>query len=160
MESLGPINRCIHDHTTTYRGEEPPENPRLGDLLPCTVAPPVASRSSSFTTDVVSTVVNAWIMDAWNCTYLLKVPATHPDECRKEQEAVGIHTKNRVGLKIRASQPSLRTSSQQRLLIHSANTPALRKWGLLEVVSGPLVSLAEADKSEITKYGIDQLVTV
>ena len=42
-------------------------------------------------------------------TYLLKVPVTHPDECRKEQEAVGIHTKNRVGLKIRASQPSLRT---------------------------------------------------
>ena len=27
-------------------------------------------------------------------TYLLEVPVTHPDECRTEQEASGIHTKN------------------------------------------------------------------
>ena len=51
-------------------------------------------------------------------------------------------------------------SSQQRPLVLSANTPALKKWGLREVVCGPLVCLAKADKSGIAKYGIDQPVTV
>ena len=35
-------------------------------------------------------------------TYQLKVPVMYPDECRKEQEACGIHTKNRAGPGIRA----------------------------------------------------------
>jgi hypothetical protein len=37
------------------------------------------------------------------CAYVLKVSVTHPDECRKEQEASGIHTKKRAGLEIAPS---------------------------------------------------------
>jgi hypothetical protein len=47
--------------------------------------------------------------------YVLKVSVTHPDECRKEQEASGIHTKKRGGLEIGPSL-SFALSSQKRSL--------------------------------------------
>ena len=73
----------------------------------------------------------------------IKVPVTHPDKCRKEQEAVGIHTKNRAGLKI-----SVIDTFRQYPRSQKVGTP---RTG--ERSSHPF-GQAEADKRGIAIYGV------